>query len=87
MLHVEITAMVAVGVQGRPIGEDHHRAKLSDHDVEVMRQMYEEGMASYGQLAQIFGVSKTHAWGIVNCFERATSPAGYRRMPKRASRA
>ena len=76
--------LVALDERGRPIGEDHHRAKLSDHDVELMRQMYEEGMASYGQLAVMFECSKGQVWGIVNYTERAVSPAGYRRVPRRS---
>lgn len=38
-------------------GETHHKSKLSDLDIERIRQLYEHGV-SYGILARCFGVSK-----------------------------
>lgn len=78
-MSADASKLVAVDEHNRPIGEDHHRAKLSDHDVELMRQMYEEGMASARQLGMLFGCSKTTAWEVVTFMKRATTPAGYRR--------
>lgn len=72
--------LVAVDEHNRPIGEDHHRAKLSDRDVELIRQMYEEGMGSARQLGELFGCSKTTVWEIVSYLKRSTTPAGYRRI-------
>ena len=68
----------AVDEFGHPLGEAHHNAKLSDADVEFIRDIYDEGMASYGTLAHVFGVSKATIRNIVTFRKRATTPAGYR---------
>lgn len=51
-------------------GEKHGKAKLSDAEVERMRQMYEERKAlfpqfGYGTLARLFGCSQWTARDIV----------------------
>jgi hypothetical protein len=48
-------------------GENHHRAKLTDHEVEQMRQLHAEGHG-YGKLAKMFDVSKSHARNL--CLKR-----------------
>lgn len=68
----------AVSDRGHPIGEAHHRAKLCDADVELIRDIYDEGMASHQILANVFGVSRHTINAIINFKKRATSPMGYR---------
>jgi len=63
---------------GHAIGEAHHRARLSDADVELIRDIYEEGMESYSTLAHVFGVSKETIRDIVTFRRRASTPAAYR---------
>lgn len=46
-------------------GEEHHRATLTDRDVELLRQMHEEGDCTLYDLAMAFGISKTHVHSIV----------------------
>ena len=46
-------------------GEEHHRAKLTDAEVELMRQMHEEGDLSLCVLAVAFGVGKSTVRQIV----------------------
>lgn len=41
----------------RLYGQSHPRAKLIDHDVEMIRQLHEQGMG-YRQTADKFGVSR-----------------------------
>lgn len=48
---------VAVNEAGLRIGEDHPNAKLTDSEVERIRQLHEHGM-TYGTLAEKFEVSK-----------------------------
>jgi predicted DNA-binding protein (UPF0251 family) len=48
------------GANGYRIGDSHHRADLTDHEVEVMRQLREAGM-KLRELAAKFDVSKQHA--------------------------
>ena len=49
---------IAINEMGRRIGEDHHKAVLTNAEVELLLQMRDEGM-SYGQLAVSFEVSKS----------------------------
>lgn len=51
-------------------GEDHHRATLTDRDVELMRQMHEEGDMTLYDLAAAFGISKSHVGDIVSYKKR-----------------
>lgn len=69
---------IAVDENGNPLGEAHHRAKLTDEDVEVIRDIYDEGMVGYATLAKVFEVSKGTIYDIVNFRRRVTTPAGYR---------
>lgn len=68
----------AVDEFGNPLGEAHHRAKLTDADVEFIRDIYDEGMTSYGTLAKVFGVSKAQIRNIITFRRRATTIAAYR---------
>lgn len=63
---------------GHAIGEAHHRAKLTDEDVELIRDIYDEGMASYSTLANVFGVKKSTIRDIITFRKRASTPHGYK---------
>ena len=54
----------------RRTGQDHHRAVLTDAEVDNMRELREEGW-TLGQLALKFEVSKTQVARIVACRQRA----------------
>lgn len=68
----------AVNERGLVIGEDHPRAVLTNHEVELVLELRAEGY-SFGWLAQKFEVSKSCiariCWGVY----RAQVPAAYRR--------
>ncbi|WP_417070809.1 hypothetical protein [Niveibacterium terrae] len=53
-----------LNAQGKCIGEDHPRAVLTDHEVELIRSMHEDEGFGYGRLAALFGVSKTCIQGV-----------------------
>lgn len=55
----------ALNESGFLIGEDHPRAVLSDREVELMRQLHEEGELGLTALARKFEVSKRTVWRIV----------------------
>lgn len=59
---------VAVNELGLRIGEDHPLAKLSDHDVELIRALAEGGMC-YAVIAGKFEVSRVTI-GRICRFER-----------------
>lgn len=53
-------------VRHRNTGELHHKAKLCDHEVELMRQLREEDPKrwSYRKLGEKFGIDWTTAQSI-----------------------
>lgn len=52
-----VVRLVAVDEQGRRIGEDHPAARLTDDEVDLMRQLREEHGWGWRRLAQKFEVS------------------------------
>jgi len=50
--------------KGWPTGERHHRARLSNHDVELMRQLHEDHGLTVYQIAQKFEVPYSTARDI-----------------------
>lgn len=51
-------------------GENHHRAKLADSDIEMIRKKYKEGV-SQAKLARHYEVSVTYMHKIVHGLARA----------------
>ena len=64
---------------GNRVGEDHPRAKLTDHEVELIRQLHEEGGLSLREIAEKFEVTKGTVHDIVNYRRRATTVVGWRK--------
>lgn len=73
-----------VGPRNTPIGEDHHNAKLTDAQVEEIRDLYDQrdpkGQRVYGyrKLAVRFGVDRMTIRDIVKFRRRACTPDGYK---------
>lgn len=72
--------VVAVNDRGRRIGQDHPNAKLTDADVELIRDLHESEGLSYSALAEKFGVSKMAICYIVKCRRRDQAAADWRRV-------
>jgi hypothetical protein len=53
------------GTQRNFKGTAHHKAKLTDDDVRLMRKMYAGGGWTSSALGRRFGVSQATAYGIV----------------------
>ncbi len=60
---MENNEYVAVNDLGYVIGQDHHNAKLTNHQIDQILQMRDDCM-SYRQIAQVFGMSKSHIRNI-----------------------
>ena len=60
---------------GWRVGETHHNAKLTDHDVELIRLLHEDGMNCV-EIAKKFECSRTTVSGIVNYRERVNVKNG-----------
>ena len=73
----------AVNAGGLPIGEDHPRAKLCNHDVDLILDLRAEvkpngdHVWSYGALARMFDCSKSQIRNIVLGRQRAQNPDHY----------
>lgn len=48
---------LAVNDRGYVIGEQHHRAKLSDHEVDLVLELIDEGIPP-GEVARKFDISR-----------------------------
>ena len=57
-------------IRGWRMGEDHQRAKLADHDVELMRELREMYGMTYRELGEKFDCSLWTARDIVNYASR-----------------
>lgn len=73
--------VVKVNERGRRIGEDHQRAVLTDHDVDLMIAIREAEGWGWRRLAKAFGVSKSQARRICLGLRRAHVCAGHRVVP------
>ena len=69
--------LVAIGENGKRIGEDHPKAKLSNAQVDEVFRMKEKGK-SYRQIAKHFEVSKASIQWIVQCRTRAQWPVRFK---------
>ena len=69
---------IGITEDGRRVGEDHQRAKLTDADVELMRRLYEEGVFGYRALARAFGCSRNTVKCIVKYRRRNATPMAYK---------
>jgi hypothetical protein len=78
--------LVAINYKGRRIGQDHHRARFTDHEIELMRQMYEEHPVGhklhvgFRKLAVIWGCSKALIVRVVTYDLRAQHAAKFKRV-------
>lgn len=85
--------LIGVNDEGRRVGESHHRAKLTDEDIELIRQLREllnpdgSHQWSYGSIAKCFETSKGVIHDICSMRRRNQFVAGYKAVRiKRRSR-
>lgn len=70
--------------RGSPVGETHPRAKLTDHDCDLIRELAEnneltgEKGLSYSVIAEKFDCSKSTVRDIIKCRRRYQQPARWR---------
>jgi hypothetical protein len=48
-----------------PKGSKHYKAKLTEHDVKIMRRAYEAGMCTQRELAFEYNISKLTVWSVL----------------------
>jgi len=69
--------IISVNEKGYPIGEAHHRAKLSDQDVEWIRKLKEAGLTST-DIADKFQVAASTVRALCAYRFRYQFASGYR---------
>lgn len=78
------TRMVSINDRGDRVGEDHPRARLSDHEVALIRELADplDGSVplSHRAIAAKFEISRGTVGDIVSCRRRAVVPSGYKRI-------
>ncbi len=74
------TRTIGVNEIGRRIGESHHNAKLSDGDVEQLRELHAEGFG-YRKLSTIFDCSKSLVRDIIKGRARGQVAEAWRFIP------
>lgn len=72
------TKMVQIGEYGKRVGESHGRAKLSDHEIDLVRQLKDEGMP-VGEIAEKMEISRRYVYKLVNYERRASIVAEWKR--------
>lgn len=70
--------VVAINEKGRRIGDSHQRARISNHDVDLMRELREEHGLSYKELAEKFDVSESLVKQICNYRIRSQTPVRWK---------
>jgi len=68
---------VACAENGLRVGEDHQNAKLTNSEVDRIRELHDGGLG-YQRLAAMFEVSKSTIRMIVKYERRATPPAKFK---------
>jgi len=79
------TRLVAVNDAGHLVGESHPRAVLTDHEVDLVFRLREEGM-SLGRIAKAMEVHKSTVQKILDGTRRCHIVAAWRRVPVRGRR-
>lgn len=70
--------VVAINEKGRRIGEYHQRAKLSNHEVDLIRELRESHGTPYKEIAEKFDVSETLIKQICNYRIRSQTPVRWK---------
>jgi len=80
-----VQKIVAIGENGLRIGEDHPHAKLSNHDVDRLLELREEGWG-YTRLSQVFEISRRSVRDICAGRRRCGTVVAFRvvRVPDEA---
>lgn len=75
-----MSKLIAVNELGRRIGEDHQHARLTNEQVDRIRDLHELHGLKYQQLADMFQVSKSMIAGVCQYRRRAQTPFGWKKL-------
>ncbi|NYT45128.1 hypothetical protein H0A64_09870 [Alcaligenaceae bacterium] len=69
--------VVGVNDRGLRVGDSHHKARLTDSEVDLLLALRDEGW-SYRALAEKFDISKSSAHKICQGHRRCQAPSRYK---------
>lgn len=75
--------LVGINELGCRVGETHHRARLTDHDVDLIRELCDPDdpdRLTYQEAADKFECGKTTVADIVKCRRRWQRPDKWKRV-------
>lgn len=72
--------LVGLNENGFRIGEDHPQSKLTNQQVDVIRELHDSGTMGYLRIARIFSVSKNAVKKIVTCESRWQVATKFKRI-------
>ncbi len=72
--------VITVNQKGYAIGEDHRNAKLTNEQIDRIRDLREEHGMKYSQLAEMYQVSKSMIAGVCQYRRRAQTPFGWKTL-------
>ena len=73
------TIDVAINEIGRRIGQYHHNARITDHEVELLLSLHDEGWG-YRRLSSKFELSRSHVRNIIKGRSRCQTPTAWRKL-------
>jgi len=76
------TLMIAVNERGYRVGESHHNAKYTNHEIDLVWRMRMEGL-SYGKLAAILEMPKSTIASILRGYRRCQFAESYKRPERK----
>jgi DNA-binding NarL/FixJ family response regulator len=76
---------LAVNERGYVVGEQHHRAKLTDHEVDLVLELVDQGMPP-GEVARKFDISRRTVRDYVEGRIRSHTIAGHKLAVKACSK-
>lgn len=73
--------LVGINEKGRRIGQYHPRAKLTDHEVDLIFELYDEGRGlSMAEIARRFETRRSTINEIIKGRRRAQHPSRFKRV-------
>lgn len=78
-----VKRVVGLSAKGKRVGEDNPRAVLTDHDVQLLLALHQEGYG-YAKLARMFEVAKSSVQSIITGRTRGKTVQRYRTVRTRA---
>jgi DNA invertase Pin-like site-specific DNA recombinase len=71
--------IVGLNENGRRIGESHPASKLTDHEIDLIRELYDDGM-SISEIARKFEIAKSYCWDICNYYKRCQTISRFKEI-------